>query len=79
MPSEPLLLTRAQVSELIAMSARWINRAVSAGEFPAPLKLGTASRWRRDDVLGWIDKKAGGDESPAKIGRTITDDIMQHV
>jgi predicted DNA-binding transcriptional regulator AlpA len=36
------------------MSRRWLYRAVSAGEFPKPVKIGKATRWRRADLDAWI-------------------------
>lgn len=54
-PVMPLLLTATDICELLHMSRRWLHRAVSAGQFPRPLKIGRASRWRRDDVLTFVE------------------------
>lgn len=35
-------------------STRHVRRLADAGKMPAPLKLGTLLRWRRDEILAWI-------------------------
>ena len=42
------------VTRLIAMRRTWLYDEVRAGRFPAPLKIGTASRWRLGDVRRWL-------------------------
>ena len=50
----PALLSAGQVAEYVGMSRRWIYRAMSAGEFPRPVKIGKSTRWRRADLDQWI-------------------------
>lgn len=38
-------------------STRHIQRMAETGRMPAPVKLGTLTRWRRDEIQAWI---AGG-------------------
>lgn len=46
----PLLITLEQAAQRLAISRRTLERLISAGEFPAPLKLGRASRIAVQDV-----------------------------
>ena len=51
----PELLDVQAVATLLDCSARHVYRLSDAGRMPRPLKLGALVRWRRSDVLGWID------------------------
>ena len=57
MPAElaPALLTVDQAAAYVGMSRRWIYRAASAAEFPSPVKIGRATRWRRSDLDEWVE------------------------
>ena len=54
----PLLLTVEEVSEMIGRSVSSIYGDEKKGVFPSPLKLGASSRWRKDEVLAWIEEQA---------------------
>lgn len=55
----PELLTFAQTAEVCGLGERTIWRWSHSGRMPAPLKLGDgrqgAVRFRRADILAWID------------------------
>lgn len=51
----PALLDAEQTAQYVGMSRRWIYRATSAGEFPSPIKIGRATRWRRADLDAWVE------------------------
>lgn len=60
-PTEPgmtspddALLTFAQVAAMTKLSRATIYRGIAAGTFPAPAKIGAASRWSRNEVNAWI-------------------------
>lgn len=60
LPGESLIDLDA-VTRLVGMRRTWVYDAVKDGRFPAPLKIGTASRWRIGDVRRWLsDLSAGG-------------------
>ena len=55
MTSEALIRLPA-VEELVGLRKSAIYQLIRDGDFPRPVKLGTrASRWRRSDILAWIE------------------------
>lgn len=48
-----LLLNVQDVSRRTSISVRSLWRMVSAGTFPAPVRVGRSTRWRADDVREW--------------------------
>jgi len=54
---ERVLWPRRELSELLGMSEKSIERFAKCGEFPAPVALGNrAKRWRAVDVAAWVDR-----------------------
>jgi excisionase family DNA binding protein len=51
----PELLEVRQVAATLQCSTRHVYRLSSAGQMPAPCKLGTLVRWRRRAVEEWIE------------------------
>ena len=41
-------------------STRQIELLVAAGKFPAPIRLGSHPRWRRSDLLNWLEAQSTG-------------------
>jgi excisionase family DNA binding protein len=62
-PKEPLLLTAVQVAGLLQVSSRTVWRLVSERKIVGPVRIGGATRWRRDEVERWI-----GAGCPALVG-----------
>jgi excisionase family DNA binding protein len=52
---EPELLTVEQVAQLTTLGVRTVWSLVSEGSFPRPVKIGRATRWRRSQVMSWVD------------------------
>jgi predicted DNA-binding transcriptional regulator AlpA len=61
------LLTKKEVAALLKVSTRTINRMVSTGELPKPLKRGAAQGrkldkrpclWFQSDAMAYIEKMA---------------------
>ena len=46
----PLLITLDQAAQRLAISRRTLERLISAGDFPSPLKLGRSSRVAVQDI-----------------------------
>ena len=45
----------AVASLLGGCSTRHVRRLADAGRMPRPIKLGTLLRWRRAELMGWIE------------------------
>ncbi len=50
MKDQPQLLTVKEVAALVGLGASTIWFQVKRGNFPAPIKIGGSTRWRRVDV-----------------------------
>lgn len=53
--SLPLLLTANQVAALFRISRQSLYRRLAKGKAPMPVGTDGHPRWRRSDVLAWID------------------------
>lgn len=53
--SHAVLISVKEVSSMLGMSERTVWRLANAGKMPAALRVGGARRWRRADILSWID------------------------
>ena len=56
------LLTKKQVSEILKISTRSLDRLIEKGHFPKGLKLGGVPRWRRsvvDEAIDQLDQSDG--------------------
>jgi predicted DNA-binding transcriptional regulator AlpA len=53
------LITIQEVQALTGLSIRTIQRWAGTREhnFPSPIKLGRLTRWRSNDVQGWINQQ----------------------
>jgi len=52
-----LLLTTEETADMIGMSAHWLERDRWSGEGKAPpyVKLGRKVRYKRSDVMKWLE------------------------
>ena len=56
--AEPLvLLRRIEVEQRCAIGHSEIYRRMDRGEFPRPVYIGRAARWRSDDIAEWMDSR----------------------
>jgi len=51
-----ILYSDQQLAVALAVSRATIWRMVKRGDLPAPIRLGKAARWRRDEVQVAIDR-----------------------
>ena len=51
----PLLLSDREAAEMLRIGRATFWRLVKAGTLPKPVKLGGATRWRRDEVVAAVD------------------------
>lgn len=55
-PTTPAaMLDVSEVASLLHCSPRSVYRLSDAGRMPRPIKLGQLCRWRKAEVLEWID------------------------
>ena len=50
------LIKVKEVARLLAISRRTLERLVSAGKLPRPIKIGGCSRFRIKDITGYIKR-----------------------
>ena len=50
------LLSVKKVAEVFDLSVRQIWRLVAAQQFPQPLRIGHAARWRWSDLQSYLDE-----------------------
>lgn len=55
LPDPPLLIPDAAAAALAGVSRAHWHRLRSAGKLPPAVKLGRAVRWRREEIVAWID------------------------
>lgn len=53
----PVLLKLTEVIDLTNRSRSTIYNLEKNGEFPKRVKLGSSSRWRKDEVINWLEDK----------------------
>ena len=54
----PSLNTKKETAAFARCTTRNIELLVKAGKFPAPIYLGKHPRWRRSDLLKWLESQA---------------------
>jgi len=52
----PELLDARAVAGLMSISVRSVWRLRDAGLLPAPVRVGSMVRWRRDTLLSWLNE-----------------------
>ncbi len=55
---QPLLLTAEETAEFLGISVRHVYKLHSSGRIPLPVRLGRSVRWRREELIAWIDAGA---------------------
>ena len=54
----PALCSKAQVAEWLGCTPRHIELQVKAKAFPSPIHTGNRPRWRRSDLLNWLEEQS---------------------
>lgn len=49
-----LLVDAGEVAKMLGIGTRTVWRLHSGGRIPAPIRLGGAVRWRRQELIDWI-------------------------
>ncbi len=55
MQPEQLLLTAGQAATLLGVSERHFRALDASGRVPRPVRLGRSVRWRRTELVAWLD------------------------
>jgi predicted DNA-binding transcriptional regulator AlpA len=55
-----ILLKTIEVREILRVSHATLYRRIADGTIPKPIKLGSASRWQRSDILAAIEAAKNG-------------------
>ena len=50
------LVSVNEAAKLMAISRRTVERLVSGGDLPSPIKIGGCSRFRIKDITGYIER-----------------------
>ena len=50
------LVSVNDAAKLMAISRRTVERLVSGGDLPRPIKIGSCSRFRIKDITGYIER-----------------------
>ena len=53
-PATEKLLPLPEVESRSGFKSSFLYSLIKEGKFPAPVKIGTASRWRESEVQAWI-------------------------
>jgi len=53
--SAPLMMTADELAETLCISKRQIWRLKAKGDIPKPVTIASSVRWRRQDILAWIE------------------------
>ena len=59
----PPLATKKQTAAWAGTTTRNIELQVQAGRFPRPIRIGQAPRWRRSDLLSWLERQSNGSDA----------------
>ena len=51
----PLLISVETLAEMLDISPRSVWRRLSSGEMIEPIKIGKSVRWRRQEVIDWVE------------------------
>jgi len=54
--ADSLLINVRQVGTILGVSPRSVWRLLSDGKIIAPVRLGGAVRWRKDELARWIEQ-----------------------
>jgi hypothetical protein len=58
-PDWPRLMKRATAAAYLDMKSDELEREVTAGRLPLPLKVGAEERWSRITLDQWLDRLTG--------------------
>lgn len=57
-----MLVDMVFITTLLKVTDKWIYQLIKTNRFPAPIKLGRCSRWRKSEVEAWLQEKIDASE-----------------
>jgi predicted DNA-binding transcriptional regulator AlpA len=60
----PMFIKLAEVMEMVSLSKSTIHTKISEGAFPKQVKMGSSSRWYRDEIVDWMAQHAVARSTP---------------
>lgn len=54
-----VLLSARTVAARLSVSRTYLYRLVKDHGFPPPVKLGSRSAWREDEIVAWVEARSG--------------------
>ncbi len=61
--NEKLYLSDKSVASLLDVCKDQVWKCFRDGRLPPPIKLGSMTRWRRNDIISWIESRQEGEEA----------------
>ncbi len=55
---QPILVSDQHGADLLDISRATFRRRVAEGVLPAPVRFGGVTRWRRDDLVAFVERLA---------------------
>lgn len=59
------LISRPEVEGRTGMRKTWLYKAIAAGQFPAPRKVGRRSLWPEREIDQWIEEITAAAATPS--------------
>jgi excisionase family DNA binding protein len=59
----PMMMTADEIADCLQVSTRTIWRLKAKGDLPKSVNVGRAVRWRRSDILAWIEQGCPASDS----------------
>ena len=59
----PMMMTAEEIADCLQVSTRTVWRLKAKGDLPKSVKVGRAVRWRRSDIVQWIEQGCPATES----------------
>lgn len=62
MTTEQIYLTAKDIAAHLGISRSGVYSLMRSSQFPAPIKIGRLSRWKRQEVIQWLEEQEQGGE-----------------
>lgn len=70
-PATEKLLPLPEVESRSGFKSSFLYQLIKSGKFPAPVKIGTSSRWRESEIQAWIQAQIESSTSGKRSGVQI--------